>query len=66
MFDKLNKYGLPVKYAILCFAGGIVGVFLANLFSYNQGGLHYIMTPIAAGIGGAIAGFIRKRQGKDT
>ena len=64
MFDRLNRFGLPVKYAILCCLGGFIGVFLANVFGYNQGGLGYIVTPIFSGLGGAIGGWLRQRKGK--
>ena len=66
MFDKLNKYGLPVKYAILCSCGGIAALVLANTFGFNRGGATYISTLIATGIGGAIGGWLRQRKGKDN
>lgn len=66
MYDGLNKFGLPVKYAILCCSGGIAVVFLANLFGVNQGGATYLNTAIATGIGGAIGGWIRQRKGKNS
>jgi len=52
MLDGLNKYGLPVKYAILCAIGGVISVFLANMLGYNHGG--------------AIGGWIRQRKGKKS
>ncbi|MEA3292495.1 MAG: hypothetical protein U9Q71_09385 [Pseudomonadota bacterium] len=66
MFNGLNKYGLPTKYAIICFVAGIVGVFLANMIGFNYGGASYISTPIAAGIGGAVGGWLRQRKGKNN
>ncbi len=66
MLDGLNKYGLPLKYAILCAFGGVISVFLANMLGYNHGGATYISAVIATGVGGAIGGVDtpEKRQEK--
>ncbi|WP_415406505.1 hypothetical protein ACLHDG_12125 [Sulfurovum sp. CS9] len=64
MFDFLNRFGLPVKYAVLCFAGGFLGVFLAKTFGYGSDTINYISTPIAAAVGGAIGGWLRQRKGR--
>ncbi len=37
MFDFLNRFGLPVKYAVLSFFGVSFGVFLAKIFGYDNG-----------------------------
>ncbi len=66
MLDGLNKFGLPVKYAILCAFGGVISVFAANMLGYNHGGATYISTVIATGVGGAIGGWIRQRKGKKS
>ncbi len=49
MLDGLNKYGLPIKYGIIGFFGGIIGIFPSNMLGYSDGGTTYIMTPIATG-----------------
>ena len=41
MFDFLNRFGLPVKYAILCFVGALFGVFLAKTFGYGSDTINY-------------------------
>ena len=62
MFDFLNRFGLPIKYAVLSFFGVIFGVFLAKFFGYDT--MNYISTPIAGAVGGAIGGWLRQRKGK--
>ncbi len=65
MFYFLNQFGLPVKYAIFGFVGGIGGVYLINTFGAGSTATtNYIVTPIAAAVGGAIGGWIRQRKGK--
>ena len=64
MFDFLNKFGLPVKYAIMGAVGGVLGVFLANAFDFSNDAISYTMTPIVTAIGGAIGGWLRQRKGK--
>ena len=66
MLDGLNKYGLPIKYGIMGFVGGIIGAFLSSMLGFSDGNTIYISSPIATGIGGAIGGWIRKRQGKNS
>ncbi len=66
MLDGLNKFGLPLKYAVLCSIGGIATVFLANTFGFNRGGATYLSTLIATAIGGAVGGWIRQRKGKKS
>jgi len=66
MFNKLNKYGLPIKYAIFGFFGGMIGVFIANIIGFNDGSISYISTAIAAGTGGAVGGWIRQWKGMNT
>ena len=64
MFNFLNRFGLPVKYAVLSFCGVIFGVFLAKTFGYDNGTINYISTPIAGAVGGAIGGWLRQRKGR--
>ncbi len=66
MLNGLNKFGLPVKYAILCSGGGITAVFLADMFGVNRGGATYISTMIATAVGGAVGGWIRQRKAKKS
>ncbi len=64
MFDFLNKFGLPVKYAVLSLFGAFLGVFLAKTFGYTSDAINYVSTPVAAAIGGAIGGWMRQRKGR--
>ena len=65
MFDSLNQFGLPVKYAIFGLVGGILGVYLVNTFGAGSTAtINYIITPIASAVGGAIGGWFRQRKGK--
>jgi len=64
MFDFLNPLGLPLKYGIICFVFGGVGVFLARLIGVGEQDVSYLSMMVATGIGGVIAGFIRKRRSK--
>lgn len=66
MLDGLNKYGLPVKYGIVGFIAGIGGALLSDLMGYGGGLGIYIQTPVAAGVGGAIGGWLRQRKGKKS
>jgi len=66
MFNKLNQFGLPVKYAILGVVGVVIGLFLADLFDFYTRTASYLSMLIAGGVGGAIGGWIRQRQGKST
>ena len=67
MPDGLNKYGLPVNYAILCCFGGTSAVFLANMLGINRGGATYISAAIASAVGGAaVGGWLRQRKGKKS
>lgn len=67
MLDSLNKYGLTTKYGIAGFFGGIIGAFISDVTGLSSGSVTpYIATPIAAAIGGAIAGWFRERKGKTS
>jgi len=66
MFDFLNRLGLPLKYAILCGAGALLGVFLARIAGIPGAELDYLSTAVAGTVGGAIGGYIRKRRGKTS
>ena len=66
MFDQLNQYGLPAKYGILGFLGGIVGASISDLLGFGSGLSLYVTTPIAAGIGGLVGGWLRQRRGEQS
>ena len=67
MFNSLNKYGLPTKYAIIGLIGGIIGAFISQAMELNDGGISYIIgVPVAGLVGGAIGGWFRKRSGKSN
>lgn len=63
MFSKLNRYGLPVKYAIICLGATVIGLVITAA----------IGTPIRIGdaflalaggaLGGGLGGYVRKRRG---
>ncbi len=64
MFDFLNKYGLPVKYAVIGLLGGVLWLIIANIIGYETH--NQVAGLIAFTVGGAIGGYIRKRRGKST
>ena len=66
MLDGLNKYGLPIKYGIIGFFGGIIGAFLSYMLGLNDDSLTYILMPIATCVGGAVGGWLRQRKGKNS
>ena len=62
MFDSLNRFGLPVKYAIIAFLGGVAWAVLASLGVVSlAAGL--VPTLIALTAGGYLGGMIRQRMG---
>ncbi|MEM7636579.1 MAG: hypothetical protein AAF299_18580 [Pseudomonadota bacterium] len=64
MLDGLNQFGLPAKYGIVGFFAGILGSFVAQTLNVHDGDLSsHLVTMIAAGVGGAIGGWIRQRRG---
>jgi hypothetical protein len=65
-FDRLNPYGLPVKYGVIGFIGGVIAVLLMIVFGLSEGNSFHITTPVATGIGGMIGGWIRQRRGKSN
>jgi len=67
MFDKLDKFGLPIKYGVMGFVGGIIGAVLSQALQLNDGGSSSILGyPIAGAVGGAIGGWLRQRGGKQN
>ncbi len=65
MFDFLNQFGLPVKYAIMGAIIAPLGVFVAGLLGMSMA-MGYVSAAVAGAVGGAIGGFIRQKQGKIT
>ena len=64
MFDGLDKYGLPAKYAVIGTLGGLLGSLIAQMLTLHGGGLtSHLITMVATGVGGAIGGWIRQRRG---
>ncbi len=66
MLNGLNTFGLPVKYGVIGLFGCPVGMFLANMLGITSGGSNYLLVAIAGGIGGAVGGWLRQRQGKQS
>lgn len=63
MFKFLDKYGLPVKYAVIGFFGGVIWLIIASLIQF-QSAAGPLATLAAVTIGGFAGGFIRQRMGK--
>lgn len=64
MLDNLNKFGLPAKYGIVGFFGGILGAFIAQMLNVHDGDVvSYLTMMIGTGIGGTAGGWIRQRRG---
>ena len=63
MFDFLNQFGLPIKYAIIGAVSVVLGVWLAGLLGMNLA-MGYLSAAVAGAVGGAIGGWIRQRKGK--
>ncbi len=63
MFKFLDKYGLPVKYAIIGFFGGVIWLVIAYLIQY-QSAAGPLATLVALAVGGFVGGFIRQKMGK--
>jgi hypothetical protein len=65
LFQFLNKYGLPVKYAFIGFCGGVIWLIIAYLMDYPMvGGI--IGTLLSVTFGGLVGGFIRQKVGKSN
>ena len=64
MFDFLNGLGLPLKYAILCGVGALLGVVLVRVLGIAGAELDYLTTIVAGTVGGAIGGYMRQRRGR--
>ncbi|MHA1524122.1 MAG: hypothetical protein ACTSY1_06915 [Alphaproteobacteria bacterium] len=65
MFAMLDRFGLPVKYAILGVCAGIIWLIIASVLDYRSPA-SAIATLAALGLGGFVGGLIRQKQGKDT
>ena len=63
MFQFLDRFGVPVKYAILAFTGGVIWLIISNLIDY-QSGLGPLGLLASVTIGGFAGGFLRQRMGK--
>ena len=64
MFDALNKFGLPAKYAILIGAASVIAIFILNWKdpgAMTLGG--YAYTGLLGVIFGAAAGYMRQMRG---
>ncbi|MBW1636559.1 MAG: hypothetical protein JRC87_05130 [Deltaproteobacteria bacterium] len=65
MLDFLNRFGLPVKYAIIGAVSVTAGVFFAGILGMNIA-MSYFSAAISGAAGGAIGGWIRQRKGKSN
>lgn len=52
-----------LKYAAFAFLGGLIGAFVSMQLGYNDGSLQiYLISALAASIGGSITGLIREKK----
>ena len=62
MFDFLDHFGLPIKYATIGFFGGLLGILIAHLIGFQ------LEKPwagvVGVSLGGLIGGYVRQRRGK--
>jgi hypothetical protein len=63
MFESLNWLGLPVKYAVIGFIGGLIWLLIAALIGYDSA-ISGPVTLLALTFGGFIGGVIRRWAGK--
>lgn len=63
MFRALDRFGLPVKYALMGVIGGVIWLIIAKLINY-QSALGVFGTLASLAVGGFIGGYIRQRMGK--
>jgi hypothetical protein len=65
MLERLNRLGLPTKYAIVGFFGGLIG----SLISWAVGltdDVSYVAIPLGTALGGAVGGWLRQRRGRTS
>ncbi len=63
MLEKLDRFGLPVKYAVIGFLGALLWLLINVAMGKPLDG-NAIATFIGFTLGGYIGGAIRKRRGK--
>ncbi|MCC0041061.1 MAG: hypothetical protein H6880_02665 [Rhodobiaceae bacterium] len=64
MFDGLNRFGLPVKYAIILGVAAPMAILIMNLKNPAEVGAGgYLWTAAFGAACGAIAGFMRQLRG---
>jgi hypothetical protein len=59
----LNTLSSPVRYAIAGFFAGIIGMFISS-FMFENTADSWLLTPLAAAVGGYIGGRISQKRGK--
>lgn len=59
-----NTFGLSLKYGVIGFFGAPIGLFLGSLFGLTSAPASYFILAVGGGIGGAVGGWIRQRNGK--
>ena len=64
MFDGLNRYGLPRKYAVIGFCGGVLAAVAWFVLGQTNDPINFVVTPLATALGGYVGGIIRERRGK--
>jgi uncharacterized membrane protein len=55
----MNQLSLPVRYGLLGLLAGLLGVWLSSALGQSPGAPWWVIM-LAGGVGGLIAGFIRK------
>ncbi len=66
MFSSLDKFGLPVKYAVIGAFGGVIAAAAFYLFGLADEDYSPVATIVGCAAGGAIGGWIRQRRGKSS
>lgn len=59
----LDKFGLPIKYAVYGFAGATFAVAILDLIGWKSS--QPLALVIGLTVGGAIGGFIKQRRSKN-
>lgn len=63
MFNSLNRFGLPIKYAVIAVLGVAIWLIIAPILGFDISSTWW-GTLIGGALGGAIGGYLRQRMGK--
>ena len=65
MASPLDRFDTPMRFSIIGFFGGVIGVFILSILK-DDPNASWFLTPIATGIGGYVGGLIRRRHGRSN